>query len=80
MVPSRSGVENGTDDRGCSSHLGPSATRIKNGLVGLKMHVQRSAGVNMHSSQWGDSPRFTPVSLLRIDSGTALRPAETRTP
>lgn len=51
----------------CSSHLGPSATRIKNGLVGLKIHVQKSAGVNMHSSQWGDSPRFTPVSLLRID-------------
>lgn len=47
--------------------MGPSATQIKNGLVGLKIHVQKSAGVNMHSSQWGDSPRFTPVSLLRID-------------
>lgn len=65
---------------------------IKNGLVGLKIHVQKKCWCkHALQSQWGESLSFIPLSLLRLDmqapgwlcywrglaSGAALRPAET---
>lgn len=46
----------------------PLPLELKNGLVGLKIRVQKKCWCkHALQSQWGDSPRFTPTSLLRIN-------------
>lgn len=70
MVPSRSSVENGTDevvDHNAVATWGLCYS-IKISFVGLKIHVQKKCWCkHALQSQWGDSPRFTPISLFRID-------------
>ena len=79
--------------RGCNAVATwwPLLPSIKNGLVGLKIHVQKKCWcTHALQSQWGESLSFILLSLLRLDmqvpgwlcywrglaSGAALRPAE----